>query len=225
MFKFLIICGLVLSGTVCGGLSEKVKDDVDYYYRLSDSRARVCELVEELDQNGIVERSGRDSSFQAIFLNVFSVIKRDLLEHSDNITAVIHRNGPAWALCHESNGVQGRMMQQMLNRGIKIYSVYPNDSWKGKSPEEREYYQTLLEKHASLRDIGLEARTLPSDMVGMSYFFERNGEKWFFGLQAPVMLKGLGSWKMWYGPEESSEIGERSQRVKKFLHSSGLSLN
>ncbi len=222
---FILFCQTALAApleiSLMDGLKQEIEDEA------------TLRLLQELQQEKHAKRSGFDHENRPLFVGLQALFERkltSLLQQDSSITAMvlIHTPLPATPLC-QALGEPGtfnrqEILQKLLQTGCTLFVIYPAEGLRERNNEQRTVYQKNCETYPNtLRDCPLPIDSLPAELVGATYFLRQRDEEVVFSLKGYQINapKDDGNWHVWYGNTSDPEVALRTQKILKFLDSSG----
>jgi hypothetical protein len=119
------------------------------------------------------------------------------------------------------------IIRDYLREGGDLFTVYPKNGRRLRSPEQLEILEGLIRTHFDhLHAIELDCDAIPHDLIGATYFIT-------FADSSIYALSLRGSqansptddhWAIWFGAVQDAAVAERLHAVMSFLKSHGCSL-
>ncbi len=211
----------------------------------SSLREKTADIWNALVDNCILEISGTDKDvrphFVAIQGMVEQVLASELQKEVKVLKCIIHTPMPATPLCTTGEisrelvdpsievdparlfTVKARttILRDYLFKGGDLYSIYPKEGLKKRTEEQLEIYQQELMNYPThLFDLPLECETIPTDLIGATYFFkDQSGHTFVFAIKIAQANdpKEVADFGLWFGPVDHPAVKQRIQSVSHYL--------
>jgi hypothetical protein len=219
---------------------------------LSALRYSIVTTLDALTKDVVLEVSGTDQEVRPVFVALQGALENQLSialqEHEvKSLTGVIHTPMPATPLCTKgeiSSGlvdgiiekdparlftVKARttIIRDFLFNGGHLYVMYPKDGINKRSAEQQKIYQDELVRYQHLFDVPLDAKDIPTELVGATYFFQDNsGNIFVFAIKMTQAKdpKEVGHFGLWLGPVDHPAIQERVKAISSYAEQNGSDL-
>ncbi len=215
-------------------------------------KGAISRLWETLVEEGVIEISGADKNVRPLFVALQGVVEHVLateLHHDvQSIKGVIHTPMPATPLCTTGNisrelvdpsieidprrlftvKARATIVRDYLFKGGTLYVVYPKDGLYLRTEEQQSIYQQeLVHFPTTLFDVPLNCQSMPTDLIGATYFFHDPSDKIFvFAIKMTQAKdpKAAGNFGLWFGPIDAPSIQERVNAVSSYLEEQGVNV-
>jgi hypothetical protein len=224
---------------------NNVRSCVEYNAEFQEKKALFA-LLEEVEENFCVEESGGDE-LRVKFVNLQGCFEHTLacfqaLGEIDQLVGIIHTPLPATPLCIKPNSdvssildpsirkdraklltVRSRAetVREFLEKGGKLYTVYPKGGLEKRSLEQQKNYLSELKNFPqNLVDSVLATSEFADDKVGATYLF-RNAEQevYLFSVKSYQAndIRTYSEWGLWFGPLKEKALMERANEIFDYL--------
>lgn len=205
-----------------------------------------------LVQDGVLEVVGTDKEIRPCFVALQGLIEQVLaneLQHNiKTLNGIIHTPMPATPLCTkgeispelvdpsieiDSNRlftVKARVtiIRDYLFKGGNLYIVYPQTGLLKRTEEQQKIYKEELAHYPThLFDRPLTCDSIPSDLIGATYFFQDlTGQLFVFAIKMTQAKdpQEIGNFGLWFGSIDQSAIKQRVSTLTDFLEKNGFSI-
>lgn len=186
------------------------------------------QLLQELQKEGRVIRTGTDAEMRPIFVGAQLSLERTLTQlikegKISEVIGIIHTPTLPTHLCREpTSKVNGEVapeisqdakractvtesavyLREFLDEGGTLLVTYPKEGKELCSEKELSIFEGLLEKYDNLGEVPLSIESLRENLQGATYFFlDEQGDRLCFSLQSfqDNDPKDGREWGVWFG--------------------------
>ncbi len=120
------------------------------------------------------------------------------------------------------------LLTDYLLKGGDLFVAYPKEGFNQRTEaQQKTYRKELRARQSHLSDVPLECESIPSDLVGATYFFEdQEGKMYVFAIKMTLdtNLQGPGFFALWFGSIDSPCIRKRVSAVSSYLEEGGANI-
>lgn len=230
----------------CHLLLNRVKAHILYNSQYKDKEEIIKLLDAVKDQNLFIEK-GSDQ-IRVKFVGSQGAIEHVLacaqtLQELTGLIGAIHTPLPATPLCtrvdsdvrplldssiaHDLDKLmtvksRAEVVREYLEKGGKLYIIYPQGGLEKRSSAEQEIYKEELKRYPNLIDCVLQCSEMDPDMVGATYLFrDRDRNIYSFSIKARQAndIQKEAEWGIWLGILENPIIKQRVHAVFDYIKS------
>jgi len=222
-------------------VNKRVEQTIELDGAFAERKNELLPVWETLVREGAYEVVSTDAEARPTFVSLQAIVEHVLATMLDDgvmtLRGVIHTPRPTTPLCTKGEiskelvdpsiaadpdrlfTVQARTstLREFLKRGGRLSVVYPEGGLERRTEEQQEIYREELANYPmSLIDYPLGCDSIPSELIGATYFFE-DGEGNIFAFaikmaQAKDPRNG-GEFGLWFGPVDHPAVRKRLMTV------------
>ena len=213
-----------------GALLDAVVQEVNKSACSQEVKDRILEVLTDLREHGVYERSGSDEECRPVFVGiqgaVEAVIAEKLRENKlAGSVSVIYTPRPPTPLCVSpgkvddsvaASGViadsqrlatiesRAQIVRSYLKWGGKLYVVFPEKGVALRTEEQQAIFRQVQQKYpGELFVKEIDSKTFKKDQVGAAYKISSwNSYPILFSIKATQAMDAQthSNWKLWFGP-------------------------
>lgn len=211
----------------------------------------IIALLDVLEHSGVVSETGSDN-LRVKYVHAQGIMEHVLasamvLGEIDHLVGIIHTPMPATPLCTKVDDIDSQLLddsirndqeklltvrsravivREYLEKGGRLFIVYPKGGFEKRSAEQLEIYRKELEKYpGNLFDVVLGCAAMDPDKVGATYFFRTNdGAVLSFSIKSKQANAPSddSEWALWFGEVSQPVIQQRVNEVLDYLEANKI---
>lgn len=245
MKLFLSILLTFFTLTTEATVEKQIYDTILNSKEIPGNKTEIAKTWDTLVKNGVFEVQGCDQEvrpyFVAIQAAVEHVLSLELKRSVYSLCGIIHTPMPATPLCTAGEiskdlvdpsiendplrlytvKARATILRDYLQQGGILYIAYPGDGFAKRTVEQQNIYKNELQKYPNnLIDCPLQCTSIPTDLIGATYFFTDENNKTFVFAIKMTQAKDpqeQGNFGLWFGPIDDAVIKTRVTNVLDFL--------
>jgi hypothetical protein len=232
---FLLTASIAMPAVSCATEAVAQQDFLSGVIQLTEqgsSKAipETVALLKELQEKGVVLRTGADAELRPSFVGAQLDIERYMtlllrMGKISQVKGIIHTPAPATPLCKAAdreipNGLvaaeisvdekraytvkeRAVYIREFLASGGELIIAYPKNGRALRSEKELAVYETALKNYPTLKDKPLPLEAIPEEIQGATYLFlDEKGTPMVFSIRSYQANdpKDGREWGVWFGP-------------------------